>query len=267
MRVLFAGDIHGNTDHMSWVGRIAHVEACDYIVACGDFGYWPHFEFGQSFLRHVDDVCRDAGVNLVWVDGNHENHDVLSSLRGDGDDLVFTGERHAWLPRGAVIQLGDLTVMGHGGAYSVDWEERSEGVSWWRGETISEGDLRRLAERQLPDVDILVTHEAPFPEGDLVQPLTYKDYIPASWAQRERVTDIVGMVEPSLVFCGHHHRRASFFTDPTASGKQVRVNVLGRDTMGGESVFVMDMTHADVERVRTEPTFVSVVDGNEIAHR
>ena len=85
MRVLFAGDIHGNTDHMSWVGRQAHAEGCDYIVACGDFGYWPHFEFGQSFLRHVDDVCRDAGVNLVWVDGNHENHETRGSSADPAD--------------------------------------------------------------------------------------------------------------------------------------------------------------------------------------
>lgn len=262
MRVMFAGDIHGNVEHMRWLGYMAYEQGCDTIVACGDFGYWPHLTFGKQFLREVEAVCEGWGLTLYWVDGNHENHDMLQALRGETTGVVHLGRRTIWVPRGQVFELGELRLIGHGGAYSVDWEDRMEGVSWWRGETISEGDLMRVREQVASSswepVDIAVTHEAPLP-GEDNGPLTYKDEIPESWAQRERLSEIVRLVEPSLVFCGHHHRRASFDTK-----EGVRVNVLGRDDMGGESFFVMDMTKDSVAWVRSLSPFMSVNDGNEM---
>ena len=229
-RVLFAGDIHGDIDHAQWVIETAHKSDCTHIIACGDFGYWVHLPRGRKFVNNVARMAEQHNIHVLWVDGNHENHDILHELKeehGDNEPIDTPNKWVRWIPRGCRFKIGDTTFMGYGGAYSVDWKQREEGMSWWRGELINPYHVDLLTDQH---VDILVTHEAP-----LGKEISYKDDIPVSVSQRALVSEIVDKVQPDVVVCGHHHTRATWHIGET------EVNVLGRDGMGQESILIYDV--------------------------
>ena len=235
MKAMFAGDMHGNTSHAKWLFRKAYDYNVDTIIACGDFGYWPHYKSGERYLELIDDLAAQSGTTLMWVDGNHENHDLLDDLAAcyGTADPIPTGRHSYWIPRGCVFNLGDLTLMGYGGAWSVDWDHRVKGLSWWPQETI---DAAHVASLPSVKVDILVTHEAPLGIG--TDALSYKDLIKESVDQRRLITEVVDRVNPEVVFCGHHHTRETF---RGATRHEPLVHVLGRDESGRDSFFVLDM--------------------------
>lgn len=229
MRIMFAGDIHGNVSHLEWLFRHAKKNEVDTIIACGDFGYWAHLAWGRKYLNTCARLAEKNNIPVLWVDGNHENHDLLDELRekhGDSAPIPTPNEWVKWIPRGCRFDINGWVFMGYGGAYSVDWKERVLGHSYWRQELINPYHIDNMDDSE---VDVLITHEAPFGKE-----LTYKDDIPVSVAQRELVLEIQQKVNPSLHVCGHHHTRATWQSGDT------EVHVLGRDTMKAESVLIRD---------------------------
>lgn len=229
-KILFAGDIHGNEDHAEWLFKHASANGVTHIISCGDFGYWVHFRFGKKFINRVAHLAEQNNIRFYWVDGNHENHDILDDLvrkHGADSPIPTPNEWLRYIPRGCRFTIGDKTIMGYGGAYSVDWKQRVAGHTWWTQELINEYHLETIPAEK---VDILVTHEAP-----LGLEISYKDQIPVSVRQRELVSEIVEKVQPDYHFCGHHHTRATWNVGDTL------VNVLGRDTMEEDSVFILTL--------------------------
>lgn len=241
---MFAGDIHGNDHHANWLFKIAERNDCTHIIACGDFGYWVHNQWGVKFVDGIARMAQTTGIQVLWVDGNHENHDILNDLlakHGDTEPIPTPNEWVKWIPRGCKFQIGNNTFMGYGGAFSVDKADRTEGESWWAGETIDPAHVAALPEDR---VNFLVTHDAPL--GAII---SYKDDIPESVEQRRLVSEIVDKVQPDIVVCGHHHTRQTFTITAMAADddedevilRTVEVNVLGRDTMQFESVMIYDV--------------------------
>lgn len=233
-RVMFAGDIHGNMKHAEWV--IAHASAndCTHIISVGDFGYWVHLPFGRQFVNRVAKLAEKAQIKFLWIDGNHENHDLLRDLTdkfGTDNPIPTPNEWLQYIPRGCRFTIAGNIIMGYGGAYSVDWLQRVEGQTWWRGELINPFDVDLLDDEI---VDILVTHEAPYNNGEKI---TYKDDIQVSIAQRHLVKEILDKVTPQYHICGHHHTRVDWVDRETLT----EVSVLGRDDMGDDSVIILDM--------------------------
>lgn len=229
-KIMFAGDIHGDMEHLKWVFAKAARSGAGWIVACGDWGYWPHTGWGQKFLDLAEELAARNGITLYWVDGNHECHDLLDdlvALHGADNPIPVAGPRVLYVPRGCVFTIGDVTLMGFGGAYSVDWKQRRPHVSWWEQELITREQVDALVPTK---VDILVSHEAP-----LGKMISYKDEIPQSVAQRGLMQEIEDLVRPALHVCGHHHTRESWTNGGT------RVEVLGRDGMEDDAVLVLEI--------------------------
>lgn len=229
-RVMFAGDIHGNLDHAEWLFGHGVENDVDVIIACGDFGFWPHYGWGKTYLNGIERLARESGIKLYWIDGNHENHDIIDELVAENgsENLIPIGSDWIqYIPRGCRFTLGSKTIMGYGGAYSWDWKHRELGLSYWKQELINEYKIDEIPEEK---VDILVTHEAPFGKE-----ISYKDEIPISIRQRELVLEIQNKVNPDLHVCGHHHTRENWQSGITD------VHVLGRDDMADESVLIMDI--------------------------
>ena len=235
-RVLFAGDIHGDTIHAEWVFKHASEQDCTHIISVGDFGYWVHLPRGQKFVKRVAQLAEKTQIKFLWIDGNHENHDILRDLTdkfGKHEPINTPNEWCQYIPRGCRFTIAGNTFMGYGGAYSVDWLDRVEGDSWWRGELINPFDVDLLSPYP---VDILMTHEAPYDNG---KKITYKDDLQVSIAQRHLVKEILDKVTPQFHICGHHHVRETWMDGET------EVNVLGRDGMGEESVLILDFSQQE----------------------
>lgn len=245
MKVQFAGDIHGNERHLEWVYAQADRYGVEAVIACGDFGYWPHYRNGIRFLKAAERLALETDIPLYWVPGNHENWDLI-------DEAVAQHGAESWIPtqigprasqhlrlipRGGVVELGDARILGVGGAWSVDWQHRILGESWWPQEVLTDEIVAGIAAR-VGQVDILVTHDAP-----LGVELSYKDDLPVSVAQRELVARVLDHHRPVLNVCGHHHRYAEWHDE--RSGAEVRV--LACDDKGDDSILIIeadDWTHA-----------------------
>lgn len=270
MRVLFAGDIHGSPSHLDWVMREAHAQRADLVVPVGDFGFWPHLNSGQRYLTRAHKLADRYGIPIWWVPGNHENWDTI-------DDLVDAYGLDAPIPtwtkyvakerrglvcllgRPSIVELGAARAVALGGAWSVDWQYREPGYSWWPQEVLTAEHLDAL-EALDPlgggRVDLLIAHEAP--DGPT---LSYKDEVAVSIEQREIVAAAMDRLRPKLVVSGHHHTRLTWWDE--ASG--ARVEVLNRDVEHSakrgvpvsaadaqESVLLVDLDALHAARSRDE---------------
>lgn len=256
MKALIAGDIHGNIDHLEMLLRQCDAVDASHLVACGDFGFWPHMEWGLEFMGDVDAACEMSGVTLIWVDGNHDNHDRLEEMRCDpatqwSGELMRTSGSTWHCGRGMSFTLGDLECVGFGGAYSVDWMHRREGRDWWAGELITREQVDAMRERRAGRrADVLFTHEAPVagerPASKYApDDLSYKDEIPESIEQRLLMAEVTDIARADVQFTGHHHVRRSFVREGV-DGHRTSVQVLARDTMGGESFYVLECSREGV---------------------
>jgi hypothetical protein len=102
-RIGVAGDWHGNT---AWatraVRKMAGLLPADgprVIVHLGDFGIWPGAA-GREYLARLDAALAEAGAELSFIDGNHEDFTQLARLRPGEDGRAQVTERIYHLPRG-----------------------------------------------------------------------------------------------------------------------------------------------------------------------
>jgi len=202
-RIAFAGDWHCNRD---WARRaIRHASSlnADIIVHLGDFGY----EFPPGFVKGVDAALRKAGLELWFVDGNHECFPTLLRypIREDGRRQLTDRIWH--LPRGFRWTWGDVSFLALGGAYSIDRKWRVPGVSWWREEEITDEQVEQAIAGG--PVDVLVSHDCPTgvdipglaESAHLWPPL---DLIRAD-SQRLQLRRVADAVRPSWAWHGHYH--------------------------------------------------------------
>lgn len=232
-KFMFVGDTHGNIKHWSYLMGTAFNNKVTDIIVCGDFGYWPHMSWGIDYLNLVAKLAKLNNIHVWWVDGNHDNHDLLDRLvakHGSDKPIETPNEWVKWIPRGCRFEINGWKMMGYGGAWSVDWEDRELGISYWDQEMIDPEHLDSVSDEE---VDILITHEAPFGYD-----LSYKDDIAISVGQRLLIEDLNKKVKPFLHVCGHHHVRAEWAIDGCS------VNVLGKDGMYEESFMIYEATRA-----------------------
>jgi Icc-related predicted phosphoesterase len=233
-KVLLLGDVHGESGWLKLAIRTADALEIDTILQLGDFGYWPHTGSGKVFWNEAKTNLSQRGIQLWWVDGNHENHDWIDAQPRDENGLWQDGPI-VHIGRGARWIWGDgVTFLGCGGAYSIDKSWRTEGTSWWAGETISEADVIRC---DGPDVDVVVTHDAPWGAANVIgyETVGDKDDYPDSAANRKRVAAICDIVKPKLLVHGHYHHRNSTVY------KSSRVEGFGRDGDATGALAVLDL--------------------------
>lgn len=217
--VALAGDWHGNG---AWAtDRIRNVAARGVrtVLHVGDFGVWPG-KHGARFLRAVESVCADTGVEVLVTPGNHEDWGRLDALwanpkrRGeDGRPLQERLSEHVTvLPRGHRFTLHGRTFLSFGGAASIDYEQRTENRDWWPTEMSTQADVDAAVAGG--PVDVLLSHDsadrpnvvpmvaftlASNPMGWSLAALSY------SATSRARVNQVLEAVQPRLMVHGHHH--------------------------------------------------------------
>lgn len=203
MRVLLAGDWHGNIDFSARVIDLAGDIGCRAVLQLGDFGLWPGRE--NAWLDHIDARAARTGVEVVWVDGNHEHHALLERLSRPDHGLVPMREHVTWASRGARWEWDGLRFGALGGAVSVDRMFRRAGHNWWPGEAATEADIERLGHEPL---DVLATHAAPtsYPAPARV-PRLPADVLADAAAHRDLLDRAVANTRPRLVVHGHYHQR------------------------------------------------------------
>lgn len=159
-RVLVAGDTHGNTIH--WRNVLipaAKQHGADLIIQAGDFGVWP----GRDGRDYLDWVNKNTPVPVWFVRGNHEDSTQLCmGAAGDGQSLVSIRDNILQIVDGALLDIDGHTLLGVGGAVSIDKAWRVEGRSWWADEiTTMDSVERALYSEPRRTIDFVVTHDVP----------------------------------------------------------------------------------------------------------
>ena len=220
MAVYVTGDIHGWLD----IGKLTPdrwplgttLRKSDFLVICGDFGLaWtnpPTLE-EKFFLDWLD----NRPWTTLFVDGNHENYDLLDSY----PVCTWHGGKASRLPgtksvihllRGQVYEMGKFgRWFCMGGAPSHDIGGRVEGVSWWPREMPSDAEYEEALanlERVGWQVDYIFTHEVP---RKLRRHAMVRHYDP-SREQDDRlsaflqsVDDRIDKAHLKVWYAGHYH--------------------------------------------------------------
>lgn len=212
---IFLGDTHGD---FNWIIQVLEKDAkIDTVIQVGDFGYWEHTKEGVAFLDGLSEICSGENIEFYFLDGNHENHDMLVGHNNGlsyGDDPVWVRDGLWWLPRGSTLLLEDgRTMMALGGAPSVDVAHRTRGVNWWAGEEITQVDKAFAMGKS--GIDILASHDAPSDlslwqilAGSRGFNLNQSMKIRCA-AHRQIVSDVFASCGAKSLVHGHYHQAAT----------------------------------------------------------
>lgn len=207
---LIAGDIHGSLKHLRYLCAVAEANERSVILSVGDCGFiWRD----DDMLDRATDILAEFNLQLWWLDGNHENFDLMKTKYGiTPDDVLPTwlNKRVRYLPRGCRFDIDGVRYMAFGGAPSVDQHDRMAHRDWWPDEEITQEQVDRvLAENSR--VDVLVTHDAPSGTKTLDRHLERNgfqlsmDLIFKTERSRDLIREVVDHVRPTVVVHGHYH--------------------------------------------------------------
>lgn len=204
MRLLFAGDAHGNSAYMRAVIDQAKKLEIRQVVQLGDYGFWPN---GHSYLGAIRRRAAEAGVGLWIIDGNHD-YPGLGERTDAGHVAWQTADPqiggYCTIERGAVVTIDGTRVGFMGGAVSVDRDRRTLGRSYWIDETVNDDDVARAIDAG--PVDVWLTHDA---VG--VPPVLEKTSWPDPYLQHDvmiaesRMRSMFEALQPRLHVHGHFH--------------------------------------------------------------
>jgi hypothetical protein len=210
MKFLILGDVHGCWTDLNITIAKAIREHPDitHIVQVGDFGYgWTAFggkpfKASRGFLSQEEMDIYKAATKL-WLDGNHENFDIIDVDGG------------AWQPEWIYMRRGDvletpredgsiIRAMFFGGASSIDKAQRTPHVSWWPQESITYGQVQRTLATigNHKPMDVIFSHEHP-----TAVPYADARYEGNIFGQGDK--DLLDVLRkhyrPKYWFFGHHH--------------------------------------------------------------
>ena len=182
----------------------------------------------------------ERDMQLLWIDGNHEDHSRLASLPLAGDGTRPISDHVTHLPRGFRWTWQDsdgkrYTWLALGGAVSVDRRWRTPGRSWWAEERISRNDADAAIAGG--PVNVMVSHDAP--NGVTIPGIGANDW-PADVlrdadAHRTLLREVVDAVQPQHLWHGHYHVRYDALLDMGGGRDESRVchvHGLDRDDSG-----------------------------------
>ena len=166
------GDTHGEQGRFLYKDSAIEKKLTenDKLIICGDFGYiWNDSYKERQFLN----LLADKPYQILWVDGNHENFDLINEYSVEewcgGKVHIIRRDKEGkpkiiHLMRGQVFEIEGKKIFTFGGAYSIDKYIREPHKSWWPQEMPSDDEMKEAIknlERHDNKVDYIITHAAP----------------------------------------------------------------------------------------------------------
>lgn len=160
--ILVTGDTHGNIDFnkIKLLSDKKILTMNDYLIIAGDFGaIWD-----KNTLDSDLSIYENLNFNILFVDGNHENFNLLNSFpvqKWNGGDVHVIRDNIKHLKRGQVFIIDNKKILTFGGATSIDKYFRTENISWWKEEVPTIDDLQHAKsnlEKYNNQVDYIITH-------------------------------------------------------------------------------------------------------------
>ena len=267
MSIYITGDKHGNKDKFLYNDSLFERVATygDTLIVCGDFGYIfddspKEYAFLNVFINKPYITC--------FIDGNHENFDVLNSyvvekycggyahiIKCDMDG----NPKLIHLMRGQIYEIENHKLFTFGGATSVDKDYRVPGISWWEAEMPTDEeyeDAFHNLELNNYEVDYIITHTAP----DKIANLFSKDI-----SGEKRLNDFLQRIDELTTYkhyyFGHFHDDRDLDSKHTVLFNEIRnieTNMEICETDVNKETFIFDRLNYELEK------FKSRIVNNEI---
>lgn len=181
-------------------------------------------------LQVGDLLCYDLPVPTWFVAGNNEEFDVIESLRR-GDRALVDPDSRPRLLASTAVELEGRRIAGLSGNYAPTRYERPRSeLSGDRRRHFVRDDVERAM--KLPDVDVLLVHEAPH---GLLE-------IAGRDPGCEPIDRLLEALSPALCLVGHHHRHAEATVGDTRVASLAPV---------WEGYYTLDGATLDLERHET----------------
>lgn len=207
MKILLVGDIHASKYYMNRAMDHADEVGAERVFFLGDFGW----TFEQKFLEACDAAADRTGLNVEFIDGNHEDFDFLLSLPADDDGIRRVSDKVLHIPRGTVMELDGHHVLFMGGGVSVDKSWRIPHYDWWPQEEVTSEDYHRAIENaEGKDIHAVFAHDTPvLPRFSNKGPGSYfpTDALNDSAAHMALMKLVALEHQPKRWYHGHHHIR------------------------------------------------------------
>lgn len=157
MATFLKGDIHGNLfEIIDFINRF-NLGKNDNIIILGDCGIaWRKDKKDLDQNIKLWNECGN-GVKLYFIDGNHENFNILNSLPIE-NNMGKIADNIYHLRRGQVYEFENKKILVCGGADSIDKYRRIENFTWWKEETISQETIDDIPAGHY---DYVLTHCCP----------------------------------------------------------------------------------------------------------
>ena len=159
--VLITGDTHGDNDFDKLLPlKEKNLTRDDYLIICGDAGIvWSKLSLDDYINKYSS-----IGCTVIYVDGNHENFDMLNTfpvVEFKEAKMHKISEYIYHVLRGEIMVLEGRKFLCVGGAVSTDKQYRTPGISWWKQEEITDADVDNAIinlKKYDNKVDCVVTH-------------------------------------------------------------------------------------------------------------
>lgn len=237
MRILIAGDTHGNINWLAgYIFPTAMALEADRIVICGDFGAWEHVvPGGTSFMTNVGMLAEVSGVDLYWLPGNHDNKKLVEEMyrhRTDRFGFIVCRSGVNYIPNGHKWVWGGAKFRSFGGAYSIDKQFRlsmeqrnyreqvaaeqlaadldgrvpspvasTAGTIWFPDEEMTDAEMDALLKADSKPKDIILSHDKPLS----AEPGWNKRLIAETIPNQERLERALKVHKPKWWIHGHLH--------------------------------------------------------------
>lgn len=192
----FIGDVHGYKNELALVLNNIPDNVTS-VVQVGDMGVG----MGQSDYWHesLEDMLQ--AVNGRFIRGNHDSPSQCK-------------EMHTWINDGRI----ENDVMFIGGAWSIDYQWRTEGLDWWRDEELSTEQFYGLISvYDYVRPRVMVTHDCPLSVSNKLFIERGKSFSGAQYKTRtgSALEEMFTIHKPALWIFGHWHCNTDEVIDGT----------------------------------------------------
>ncbi len=174
LKILAAGDIHGDTGLAKKLAERAKQEKVDLVVLCGDLTY------GETSTANIIGPFKKLNEKVLLIPGNHETiatADFLAELYGVKNIHGYS------------VKYGDVGIFGAGGANIGLFQLEEKEIY----DLLKKGfdKIKYLKKR------IMVTHV--HPSGTMME--KFSDIFPGS----DGVRKAINRFQPDILLCSHVH--------------------------------------------------------------
>lgn len=225
--IAFMGDTHMNARWIRAMLRELKDRHVSHVFQAGDYG----FLYTSNFVKDVEESCEEYGIEIIFCDGNHDNHDLLNSLPRDDGGFGVLSPHVRFAPRAHRWSVWGKTFMALGGAESVDKAWRTPMVDWWPTERLHPSEAQRAVSGG--PVDVMLAHDCPsrvpIPGITRANGLRYfpEEALRRADEHRDVFRKIVDQVNPAVYVHGHYHVDYGW-VDPKTNTRYIGLNMDGK---------------------------------------